>query len=510
MRDAAYEIEKLLKFTVAKNMISVWDIIPCRNALMDILQIEIPYVGEVDENILDTPVEILNNILDYAYEIGIIKENTITERDLLDARLMGVLMPRQFEVNRAFFEKMEIGEVEEATSEFYELCKASNYIMTGRIAKNQDWLASTAYGKLEITINLSKPEKDPKEIAEAKKIKQTSYPKCLLCVDNIGYAGRANHPARQNLRVIPVKLCGEQWFFQYSPYLYYDEHCIVFKNEHVPMKFTENTLKRLLDFIDLFPHYFIGSNADLPIVGGSILTHDHYQGGRHEFPIERAEIEKSFINHRFDGVQIGIVNWPMSVIRLNSSNRENLIEAAMHIYHSWQRYSDIENDIIAYSNETPHNTITPIARKKNGVYEMDIVLRNNRTSVEYPDGIFHPHPELHHIKKENIGLIEVMGLAILPGRLESELKKIEQILTGEIKYTEEEIKSDIDICKHAEWIISLLEKYTLPLSNTEAEVLLKTEIGEIFAKVLEDAGVFKRTEIGKTAFESFLASIDIK
>lgn len=510
MINAAYEVERLLKFGLRKNMLFCWDVIPTRNALFDLLKLEAPYEAEVEDSGDETPVNILANICEYAYEAGILENNTITQLDLFSARVMGLLMPRQSEVNRDFYDKMNNGNIKQATDDFYELCKSSNYIMTERIAKNQMWFTDTEYGKLEITINLSKPEKDPKEIAKAKLVKQSSYPKCLLCVENIGYAGTLNHPARQNLRAIPLTLANEQWFFQYSPYLYYNEHCIVFKGQHDPMKLTQKSLERLTDFVDLFPHYFLGSNADLPIVGGSILTHDHYQGGRHEFPMEVAEVEKKFANHQFKDIEIGIVKWPMSVIRLRSNDKKKLVDTAMYIYNSWKEYSDSENNIEAFTDETPHNTVTPIARRKNGAYEMDLVLRNNRTTEEYPDGIFHPHANLHHIKKENIGLIEVMGLAVLPGRLDKELKKIAEVLSGEVHYDRSALEKDSDLSKHLEWIDRMINERKEKLTMKEAEELLRKEVGIIFSKVLEDAGVFKRDTEGKAGFERFLSSINIK
>lgn len=509
MINAAIEVEKLLKFGCRKNLISKWDVIPTRNALMDLLKIETPFEDEAEDSSDEIPVDILSNILDYAYEIGIIKNNTVMERDLLDARIMGLLMPRQSEVNKKFYEKMNGGRIKEAIDEFYELCKSSHYIMTERIAKNQRWFTKTEYGDLEITINLSKPEMDPKDIANARYVKQSTYPKCLLCVENIGYAGSQNHPARQNLRAIPITLTGQQWYFQYSPYSYYNEHCIVLKEQHVPMKLTESSIERLIEFVDLFPHYFIGSNADLPIVGGSILTHDHYQGGRHQFPIELAEVERTFTNHNFPSVKIGIVKWPMSVIRLNSSDRASLIQAAVYILNSWRNYSDIDNNILAFTGNIPHNTITPIARRKNDAYEMDLVLRNNRTTDKYPYGIFHPHSNLHHIKKENIGLIEVMGLAILPGRLSMELAKIAEILTGKVKYEKNAIEKDKILSKHSLWIEKMIKENKKQLTMEETEILLKKEVGIIFSKVLEDAGIFKRNAKGKLGFERFLNSIGI-
>lgn len=510
MVNAAYEVERLLKFGVRKNMISRWDVIPVRNALFDLLKIEAPYEGKVEDSGDETPVNILTDILDYAHEAGILEDNTVTQMDLLSTRIMGLLMPRQSEVITDFYKKMNDGNIKQATDDFYELCKASNYIMTERIARNKRWFTDTEYGKLEITINLSKPEKDPEEIAKAKLARQSGYPECLLCVQNIGYAGNLNHPARQNLRAIPLTLAGEQWYFQYSPYLYYNEHCIVFKGQHDPMKLTEKSFERLTDFIDLFPHYFLGSNADLPIVGGSILTHDHYQGGRHEFPMEKAELEKKFTNHNFTDVDIGIVKWPMSVIRLDSNNKSKLVDAAMYIFNSWKNYSDSENQIQAFTGDTPHNTVTPIVRRKNGAYVMDLVLRNNRTTDEYPDGIFHPHANLHHIKKENIGLIEVMGLAVLPGRLVKELSRIAGILSGKAIYDRNAIEKDGDLSKHLEWIERMAEETECRLTMNEAEELLRKEVGFIFLNVLEDAGVFKRNAKGKAGFEKFLTSINIR
>lgn len=506
MVNIGYEIERLLKFALRKEMISKWDIIPSRNALLDLLKVEIPFEGEVEDVIEDTPVKILNNILDYAAENNLIEEDTTTYRDLLDARIMGLLMPREGEVIRKFNEIVESRTLEDATNWFYDLSKSSNYIMTERIAKNLYWLADTEYGNLEITVNLSKPEKDPKEIAKAKLVKQSSYPKCLLCVDNIGYAGRLNHPARQNHRVIPLELQGKEWFIQYSPYVYYNEHCIVFSGEHSPMKLGRDALERLVEFTDKFPHYFIGSNADLPIVGGSILTHDHYQGGRHIFPMEEAKIEKKYISEKFENVEIGTVKWPMTVIRLKSKDKVAIVDVAMEIFEGWKKYSDEENEVLAFTGDIQHNTVTPIARRKNGDFELDIVLRNNRTSEEYPDGIFHPHKELHHIKKENIGLIEVMGLAVLPGRLEKELEKIVQILSGEIAYDKESALIDEELNKHIDWIEEML-KVKNNINIDEARKFVKEEVGRIFARVLEDSGVFKRNEKGQAALEKFIKTV---
>lgn len=506
MNNIGYEIERLLKFALKKNMISKWDVIPARNALIDLLNLDGPYEGEIEDSVEENAVKILENILDYAFETGLIEENTATFRDLFDARIMGLLMPREGEVVKTFYEKYENESKEVATDWFYDLSKASNYIMTQRIAKNLWWPTKTEYGDLEITVNLSKPEKDPKEIAKAKLMKQVSYPKCLLCKENVGYAGRINHPARQNHRIIPMTLTNKEWFLQYSPYVYYNEHCIVFSGEHEPMRLTRNSIERLVEFTEVLPHYFIGSNADLPIVGGSILTHDHYQGGRHEFPMEKAFVEKYYESRKYEDIEVGTVKWPMSVIRIKGNDKNRVIDLAMDIFESWKNYSDEENDIVAFTGDVPHNTVTPIARRKGEAFELDIVLRNNRTSEEHPDGIFHPHKELHHIKKENIGLIEVMGLAVLPGRLEKELDIIAKILCGDMNYNREEAENNNEINKHISWIERMLSE-TSSLTYDEAKELLKAEVGSIFARVLEDAGVFKRTEKGQAGLEKFLSTV---
>ncbi len=508
----ALEIERLIQFGQANNMIGKWDVVPVRNALIDLLHISEPHNGEGDIEIPETPVEILNNILDYAAEVGILPENTVTYRDLMDAKIMGLLMPRQSEVVERFWQTEKQHSIQEATDQYYKLSKSSNYIRTDRIAKNLYWKTPAEYGDIEITVNLSKPEKDPKAIAAAREMKQTNYPKCLLCFENVGYSGRVNHPARQNHRVIPIELNGEQWFLQYSPYVYYNEHSIVFYEKHSPMKISKESFKRLLDFVEQVPHYFLGSNADLPIVGGSILSHDHFQGGHHTFAMEAAKVDKIFNHSDFPSVQAGIVKWPMSVIRLSGEKKDELINMAEFILNTWKEYSDSDADILAYTleqdTEVPHNTITPIARKnKQGQFELDLVLRNNRTSEHYPDGIFHPHKELHHIKKENIGLIEVMGLAVLPGRLDTEIKLIEEIITGQKVYDETEIGKDELLAKHLTWIMALVKKYGMNLDKKTARELLEQEIGTIFVKVLEDAGVYKRDEKGKTAFIKFMNSL---
>lgn len=509
MINPAYEIERLLQFGQHWGLLEIWDVIPARNALMELLQVDAPYEGEVEGPVGDSPVEILNNLLDYAAEAGLLAENTVTYRDLLDARIMGLLMPRQSEVIRNFYHTAKEQSVEKATDDFYTLSRVSNYIRMDRIAKNLYWLTSSKYGDIEITINLSKPEKDPKAIAAERSKKHSTYPKCLLCLENVGYAGRTDHPARQNHRVIPLELNGEQWFLQYSPYVYYDEHCIVFCKEHLPMKLSRETFIRLLDFVEKLPHYFLGSNADLPIVGGSILVHDHFQGGRHRFPIEKAAIESVFTHQDFLHVKAGIVQWPMSVIRISSNSKHDLVEMAMHLLEQWRGYSDPAAEVLAYTDaegmRIAHNTITPIARRNaEQEYELDLVLRNNRTSREHPDGIFHPHKELHHIKKENIGLIEVMGLAVLPGRLEEEMAAILPFLTGERAFDESEVLQEKKLEKHLSWIRTMIGKYGVHHSNVQAWGILQNEIGGIFVRVLEDAGVYKRDEEGRNSFLRFM------
>lgn len=509
---AAIKIEELLQYALKHGIIEDIDMIQCRNSLLNILKINEPYNGPIPDVDVKDPHEILDALLDFAYENGIIQDNTITNRDLFDTKIMGLLMPRESEVVRKFNDIKKNEGIEKATDYFYALSKDSYYIRMDRIAKNLYWRTNTDYGKLEITVNLSKPEKDPKDIAAAKSMKQTNYPKCLLCVENVGFSGNLNHPARQNHRVIPITVAGEQWYFQYSPYVYYNEHCILLYENHVPMKISEKTFIRLLDFIDQFPHYFMGSNADLPIVGGSILVHEHFQGGRHVFPMEEAAIEQFYRNKSFPDVKAGIVKWPLSVIRLSSKNKDKLIELSSLTLKKWRDYSDPSADILAYSEKdgkvVPHNTITPIARKnKNDEYELDLVLRNNRTTDKYPYGIFHPHVELHHIKKENIGLIEVMGLAVLPGRLKNELDEIEKILTGDMKFDKTNVDEGNMLFKHIPWIDELIDRYGTRLNKDEAENVLKDEVGNIFLKVLMDAGVYKRDDKGKSAFERFLSVV---
>ncbi|WP_274365435.1 UDP-glucose--hexose-1-phosphate uridylyltransferase [Paenibacillus thermotolerans] len=507
--NAAYEVERLLQYALKKDLIEPIDIIPSRNALLDILRLPEPYEGEPPDSLEtpELPAGILERLLDYALEAGILEENTGTHRELFDTRLMGCLMPRASEVVRRFGQTAANAGIVQATDDFYRLAIDSGYIRMDRIRNNLYWRTETEYGELEITVNLSKPEKDPREIALLRNAPAASYPKCLLCADNVGYAGRLNHPARQNLRVIPLQLDGEDWFLQYSPYVYYNEHSIVFHGKHVPMKISGQTFVRLLDFLDRFPHYFIGSNADLPIVGGSILNHDHFQGGRHVFPEEKAPVERSFTHPDFPDVRAGIVKWPMSIVRIASWDREQALRLAVMLLARWRAYSDPSVDVHAFTGETPHNTITPIARMTaDGEYELDLVLRNNLTSEEHPEGIYHPHRYLHHIKKENIGLIEVMGLAVLPGRLKEEMSGLAEVLTGARKL--EDVVSDDSgpLYKHAAWIEAIAAQHGTSMRAEEAEALLRDEVGRKFMEVLTCAGVFKRDEAGQRAFDRFLFS----
>ena len=444
--------------------------------------------------------DILNEMLDYAAEDGLMPEDTITYRDLFDTKIMGMLVPRPSKVIKKFQALYQISP-KEATDYFYKLSRDTNYIRRYRIKKDQKWTADTEFGTLDITINLSKPEKDPKAIAAAKLAKQSGYPKCLLCKENEGYAGRVNHPARQNHRIIPVTINHSDWFFQYSPYVYYNEHCIVFNAEHTPMKIEKATFGKLLDFVEQFPHYFVGSNADLPIVGGSILSHDHFQGGHYEFAMAKAPVEKELVFKGFEDVKAGIVKWPMSVIRISASQKERLIELADKILLAWRGYTDEDAFIFAETEGEPHNTITPIARKRGNDYELDLVLRNNITTEEHPLGVYHPHAKLHHIKKENIGLIEVMGLAVLPARLADELTLLKDaMLSGK------EIATDDKIASHAIWASEILKKYS-DFNADNAMDIIRYEVGRVFEQVLEDAGVFKRDKQGKEAFARFVEQL---
>lgn len=444
---------------------------------------------------------ILGQMCDYAFEKGLIEENTVTYRDLFDTKVMSMLMPRPSEVIRKFHELYEQESPQAATDYYYKLSRDSDYIRRYRVCKDIKWIAPTKYGDLDITINLSKPEKDPKAIAAARSAKQSGYPKCLLCRENEGYAGRVNHPARQNHRIIPVTINGSQWGFQYSPYVYYNEHCIVFNFQHVPMKIDHAAFCKLFDFVKQFPHYFVGSNADLPIVGGSILSHDHFQGGHYEFAMAKAPVERSFSVKGFEDVSAGVVQWPMSVIRLSGKDTDRIIALADLILDKWRGYTDEEAFIFAVTDGEPHNTITPIARKRGDDFELDLVLRNNITTDEHPLGVYHPHAKLHHIKKENIGLIEVMGLAVLPARLKGEMARLKEAILGG-----SDIRGDEELAKHADWVEEFTPKYE-KIDADNIDAVIEKEIGLVFMEVLEDAGVYKRTEEGQKAFDRFIGQL---
>ena len=461
------------------------------NRLLELLHLDAYETS--DEPQSEDLEEILREILDYACEKGLCDDN-VTARDLFDTRIMGVLTPMPREVRSRFAELYE-KDPKAATDWFYKLSQDTDYIRRYRIRKDMRWKTATDYGELDITINLSKPEKDPKAIAAAKAAPQTGYPKCLLCPENEGYAGRMNHPARQNHRIIPVTVGGGDWYLQYSPYVYYNEHCIVFNAQHTPMVIDKGAFCKLLDFVTAFPHYFVGSNADLPIVGGSILSHEHFQGGHYSFPMERAPVEQEVTFTGFEEIRAGIVKWPMSVLRINGSDKDRLAELADKILRCWRGYTDAEAFIFAETEGVPHNTITPIARRRGDDYELDLVLRNNITTQDHPLGVYHPHAELHHIKKENIGLIEVMGLAVLPARLKGELAALEEAILTDTPLTGE-------LRKHEAWVEELKTGYTFTQENISA--VLKTEVGKVFAKVLEHAGVYKRTATGLAAFNRFI------
>lgn len=444
---------------------------------------------------------ILEDMMSYAYDKGIMKENSIVYKDLFDTKIMGCLVARPSEIRAKFKDLYENESSLAATDYFYKLSCDSNYIRRQRIKKDQKWTTDTEYGTLDVTINLSKPEKDPKAIAAAKNAKQSAYPKCQLCAENEGYAGRVNHPARQNHRIIPVTINNSDWYFQYSPYVYYNEHCIVFNSKHTPMKIERATFGKLLDFVTNFPHYFVGSNADLPIVGGSILTHDHFQGGHYTFAMAKAPIEKEISFKGYEDVRAGIVKWPMSVIRISGADKDRLIDLADKILVAWRGYTDEEAFIFAETDGEPHNTITPIARRRGEDYELDLVLRNNITTEEHPLGVYHPHAHLHHIKKENIGLIEVMGLAVLPARLKDEMAELaDAIINGR------DLRSTETLASHAEWAEGFLPKYD-KVDESNVMDIIHEEMGQVFKEVLECAGVYKCTEEGRKAFMRFVESV---
>ena len=491
-------IKKLVTYGMETGLISEEEKIYSTNLILDVLKLD--DYEEPEESYEKVELEpVLKELLDYAVEKGLI-EDSVVYRDLFDTRLMNCLVPRPSQVIKTFKEKYAASP-EEATNYYYKLSRDSDYIRRYRVCKDMKWVTKTEYGDIDITINLSKPEKDPKAIAAAKLAKQSGYPKCQLCRENEGYAGRTNHPARENHRIIPITINGGQWGFQYSPYVYYNEHCIVFNGQHVPMKVERATFVKLFDFIKLFPHYFIGSNADLPIVGGSILSHDHFQGGNYEFAMAKAPVEREFTVKGYEDVKAGIVKWPLSVIRLSCTDEKRIIDLADHILKAWRGYTDEEAYVFAETDGEPHNTITPIARKRGDMYELDLALRNNITTPECPFGLYHPHNELHHIKKENIGLIEVMGLAVLPSRLKEEMEILsDYIVDGK------DIRSNEKIEKHADWVDEFRPKY--PVINAEnVDAVIKEEIGIVFKKVLDSAGVFKRDAKGQAAFDRFTGTL---
>ncbi|MGN0655432.1 MAG: UDP-glucose--hexose-1-phosphate uridylyltransferase [Ruminiclostridium sp.] len=491
-------ISELIEYAVSNSLIEEIDSIYIRNTLMDALGVSVWEEQECHRKNRSID-EILGDLVDYACEKGIIRDSGAS-RDLFDTRLMGILTPLPSGVNRKFRRLLSENPAE-ATEWYYDFSAKTNYVRAGRIARDIRWTYGCDYGVLDITINRSKPEKDPRDIAAAKNSPKTSYPACQLCIENTGFAGTLTHPARQNLRPVEMQVNGEKWWFQYSPYGYYNEHCIVFNDKHIPMQIDAAVFEKLFDIIDTLPHYFVGSNADLPIVGGSILSHEHFQGGRYIFPMEKAPIETEFALEKYPKVKAGILKWAMSVIRVSCEDRKQLAAACDHILRSWRKYSDTSAEIYAETNGTPHNTITPIARMRNGVYECDLVLRNNRTTEDRPLGLFHPNPTLHHIKKENIGLIEVMGLAVLPARLAEELPQLSEALVSG-----RDISADERLGCHADWLKEVASRHSE--ANAEnAEAIIKQEIGAVFEQVLLDAGVFKRTEAGKAAFMRFVEQV---
>ena len=495
-RDAA--ISKLISYALHTGLIQPCETTWAVNTVLDALKLD-SFSGPEprDEAVELAPV--LEALLDDAHQRGVLEEDSVVYRDLLDTELMGRLTPRPAQVIERF-QALYREDPKKATDWYYQFSQDTNYIRRDRIAKDMQWKAPTEYGELDITINLSKPEKDPKAIAAARNLPASAYPRCQLCAENEGYAGRVNHPARQNHRIVPITINGSPWFLQYSPYVYYNEHCICLNSVHTPMKIDRACFGKLLDFVGQFPHYFVGSNADLPIVGGSILAHDHFQGGRYTFAMEKAPVETPFAFPGFGDVHAGIVKWPMSVVRLTAADPARLIELADRILTSWRGYTDEKAVIYAETGGEPHNTITPIARRRGSDYELDLVLRNNLTTEEFPLGLYHPHPELHHIKKENIGLIEVMGLAVLPARLKAELAAVADALVSGADLRSSELTE-----KHADWAEAFAPRHTITREN--ALEIVQRETGLVFAQVLEDAGVYKRTAEGKAAFLRFLEQV---
>lgn len=497
--DAA--VRKLICYGLENNLITADDRIYAANSMIHVLKRD--EYDPPEEIYTDIDLEaVLKEITDYAVENGLI-EDSIVYRDLFDTEIMGCLTPRPSEVIAKFRQIYREKSPVDATDFYYKFSCDTDYIRRYRIAKDVKWTSETEYGTLDITINLSKPEKDPKAIAAALNAKQSAYPKCQLCEENVGYAGRVNHPARENHRIIPIKINDERWALQYSPYVYYNEHCIVFNCNHTPMKIDRSAFSKLFDFVEQFPHYFIGSNADLPIVGGSILTHEHFQGGHYTFAMEKAPVEEYFTIKGFEDVKAGRVKWPMSVIRLSCSDYDRLVDLGDKILTAWRAYTDKDAFIFAETDGVPHNTITPIARKRGNDYELDLVLRNNITTDECPLGVYHPHAELHHIKKENIGLIEVMGLAVLPARLKNEMEKLAEVL---VKQGVDAVRKDPLLEKHADWAEGFMSKREVTAENVNE--VIRDEIGKVFAKVLEHAGVYKRDPEGMAAFGRFVDSLN--
>ena len=498
-------IAALVNYGIAAGLLEEADRVYTTNTLLELFGLD-EYEEPENPVVIANPAEfdlegLLGQMLDYAAGAGLMPDDSIVYRDLFDTKIMGMLVPRPSDVICKFRKLYEEEGAKAATDWYYTFSQNTDYIRRYRIARDMKWKADTEYGEMDITINLSKPEKDPKAIAAAKTAKQSGYPKCQLCMENEGYAGRVNHPARQNHRIIPVTIQGNKWGFQYSPYVYYNEHCIVFNSQHIPMKIEHDTFVKLFNFVEQFPHYFVGSNADLPIVGGSILSHDHFQGGHYEFAMAKAPVERIFTVQGFTDVDAGVVNWPMSVIRISHEDSDRLVALADVILGKWRGYSDESAFIFAETDGEPHNTITPIARKRGDKFELDLVLRNNITTEEHPLGVYHPHAKLHHIKKENIGLIEVMGLAVLPARLKGEMERLaEAILAGA------DIRKDEELAKHADWVEEFLPKYQPVDQNNIMEILHK-EIGNVFMEVLEDAGVYKRDDAGQAAFDRFLSTL---
>ena len=488
-------IKSLVNYAIKNEMIEKWDEIWAINTVCQALNMDSFEDCEAENAELE---DILASILDYAVENGLC-EDSVVYRDLFDTKIMGLLTPKPSEVISKFH-FLYCRDKKAATDYYYKLSQDSDYIRRYRIKNDLKWITKTEYGDIDITINLSKPEKDPKAIAAALKMKTTSYPKCALCKENEGYMGRVNHPARQNHRIIPMNLGGDNFYLQYSPYVYYNEHCIVFNAEHTPMKIDRAAFVKLLDFVEKFPHYFVGSNADLPIVGGSILTHEHFQGGNYEFAMAKAPIETKVTFSGFEDVQAGIVKWPMSVIRIIGTDKARLVELADKVLTDWRGYTDKDSFIYAETEGTPHNTITPIARMRNGKFELDLVLRNNITTEDCPLGYYHPHPEYHHIKKENIGLIEVMGLAVLPSRLKNEMAVL-----GKAMVNGEDISANETIAAHKEWAEMIMQKYDINESNIDD--ILKKEIGIVFTSILGQCGVYSRDEEGKAGFLRFIESV---